>query len=105
MKYTSNAEAVAKAANRAVYEVLGDFARDAVAKAKANAPVGKTGRVKDSIGCRFSTGKAYVGSTWYIARFQELGTVHQKAKPFLKPAVMSAYPKVKANLKSKLENA
>lgn len=109
VKFESNADEIMKKVNSAVYEVLGDFAADAVAKAKANAPKGETGKVEDSISARFARGIAFVGSDYFVARLLETGYTHRSgkhiaAKPFIKPAVLSASQKVKANIKSKLEN-
>ncbi len=108
--FKSNTDEVMKKVNCAVYDVLGEFAADAVAKAKVNAPKGETGKVESSISARFARGVAFVGSDYFVSRLIETGYTHRSgkhiaAKPFIKPAVMAAYPKAKTNLKSKLENA
>lgn len=68
------------------------------AAAKANAPNGSTGNLKSSIVAKVSVTKSkvavtigsvagfYKGDKFYLA-FNELGTRHQPAKPFLRPAL------------------
>ena len=56
--------------------------------AKKLAPV-DTGNLRNSITHEVDDGEpaAYVGTNVEYAPYQELGTIHMKAQPFLKPAV------------------
>ncbi len=57
-------------------------------QAKANAPV-RTGRLKNSINSRVQGDVAIVGTNVEYATHVEYGTKHQKAQPYMRPALDS----------------
>lgn len=74
--------------------VVTDSARDIEGEAKARVRV-DSGKTRDSI--RIETKDsgltAAIGSSYPNARFEEMGTVHKAAKPFLFPAFEVVRPK------------
>lgn len=67
---------------------LSDTAQAVAAEARARAPRGETGKLKDSITSELIEGgaAAIIAADIWRAHFTEFGTVHADAKPFLFPA-------------------
>ena len=76
---------------------------------KANAPVGATGDLRDSIGVTFygdgrSGGmSAVVGPTVRYGLYQERGTAKMAAQPFAGPALQAVDPRFTAGITAALE--
>lgn len=82
-----NREAIANAIDRALVAALEEIGLVAEGYAKRACPV-DTGRLRNSITHIVDEGTRHViiGTNVEYAQYVELGTVHQKAQPFLKPA-------------------
>lgn len=76
-------------------------------EAKARAPVGESGEVKESIYTKYrELGlQATIGSGYYVARFHEFGTVKMNATPFINPAFQLVRPKYLRRLAEALDTA
>lgn len=73
--------------------------------AKKLAPV-DTGNLRNSITHTVDDGEpaAYIGTNVEYAPYQELGTIHMKAQPFLKPAVNDHKDEYRKILENSLKN-
>ena len=73
--------------------------------AKKLAPV-DTGNLRNSITHDVDDGEpaAYIGTNVEYATYQELGTIHMKAQPFLKPAVNDHKDEYRKIIENELKN-
>lgn len=87
-------------------DVVRESAEDMEGEAKGRAPV-LTGTTRDAIKIIYRDGglSATVGTKYFVARFQEFGTIHQPAQPFLNPAFEIVRPKYLARLAVALNKA
>lgn len=88
IKFTDNSEEVLEAMQQAALRALEKCGLTAEGYAKKLAPV-DTGNLRNSITHQVDDGEhaAYIGTNVEYAPYQELGTIHMAAQPFLKPAV------------------
>lgn len=82
-----NAAAIEKALSKAMIAALEETGLLAEGYAKKKCPV-DTGRLRNSITHELSAGEnaVYIGTNVEYARAVEMGTRHQKAQPYLRPA-------------------
>lgn len=94
-----NREAIANAIDRALVAALEEVGLVAEGYAKRACPV-DTGRLRNSITHIVDEGTRHViiGTDVEYAAYVELGTRHQKAQPFLKPAANDHYSTYKGIL-------
>jgi HK97 gp10 family phage protein len=71
----------------ATLELAKHLAEDVAAEARSNAPV-RTGHLRDSISVEVDGDTVIVQASADYAGYVELGTRHQRAEPFLMPALM-----------------
>lgn len=81
----SHVEDVKKYTAEAIERALESVGITAEAYAKLNCPV-DTGRLRNSITHVVDDKAVYIGTNVEYAGYVELGTRHQKAQPYLKPA-------------------
>ena len=88
IKFTDNSKEVSDNIKAALLRGLEKCGMVAEGYAKKLAPV-DTGNLRNSITHEVDNGEpaAYIGTNVEYAPYQELGTIHIKAQPFLKPAV------------------
>ena len=100
-----NAKAVAGALNEAVAKALEEIGLVAEGYAKKACPV-DTGRLRNSIThvTRPSEKAVYIGTDVEYGPYVELGTRHNGAQPFLRPAATEHQAKYEAILKKNLQN-
>ncbi|MEQ1614483.1 MAG: hypothetical protein ABL904_17180 [Hyphomicrobiaceae bacterium] len=70
------------------------------------APFRKSGKLEDSIGG--GVGKDLTGTVWcrkFYGRFYEFGSRHQRAKPFMRPALIGARSRIAALLRQAVVDA
>lgn len=100
-----NAKAVAAALDKAVAKALEEIGLTAEGYAKKACPV-DTGRLRNSIThvTRPSEKAVYVGTNVEYGPYVELGTRHNGAQPFLRPAATEHQSKYEAILEKNLKN-
>ena len=88
VQFTDNSKEIIEAMQKATVRALEKCGLTAEGYAKKLAPV-DTGNLRNSITHDVDDGEpaAYIGTNVEYAPYQELGTIHMKAQPFLKPAV------------------
>ena len=88
VQFTDNSKEIIEAMQQATVRALEKCGLTAEGYAKKLAPV-DTGNLRNSITHDVDDGEqaAYIGTNVEYAPYQELGTIHMKAQPFLKPAV------------------
>ena len=88
IQFTDNSKEVSEDIKAALLRGLETCGLVAEGYAKKLAPV-DTGNLRNSITHEVDDGDpaAYIGTNVEYAPYQELGTIHMKAQPFLKPAV------------------
>jgi HK97 gp10 family phage protein len=99
------------AATRVGKNTMRSGARVIVRHAKARAPVGKTGRLKNSIKVVEQTREqrlagivtAYAGTRLFYGRLLELGTSRMAPKAFLRPAADENGPAIRAKMEEILQ--
>lgn len=91
---TERAEKIARGVAKAGEEVCDE--------AKANAPVGETGRLHDSITSKAEGNTAIIGTNVEYAMYQELGTYKMHAKPYLVPALLNKAEKARQIIEDEL---
>lgn len=100
-----NSAKVAQAINKALAKGLTEIGMLAEGYAKKACPV-DTGRLRNSITymVRPSESAVYIGTNVEYASYVELGTRHQKAQPYLKPAAQDHGKEYWQVLKEALKN-
>ena len=88
VQFTDNSKEIIEAMQQATVRALEKCGLTAEGYAKKLAPV-DTGNLRNSITHDVDDGEtaAYIGTNVEYAPYQELGTIHIKAQPFLKPSV------------------
>ena len=88
VQITDNSKEIIEDMQQATVRALEKCGLTAEGYAKKLAPV-DTGNLRNSITHDVDDGEpaAYIGTNVEYAPYQELGTIHIKAQPFLKPAV------------------
>ena len=88
IKFTDNSKEVLEAMQQSAVRALEKCGLTAEGSAKKLCPV-DTGNLRNSITHEVDEEEpaAYIGTNVEYAPYQELGTIHMKAQPFLKPAV------------------
>ena len=88
VQITDNSKEIIEDMQQATVRALEKCGLTAEGYAKKLAPV-DTGNLRNSITHEVDDGDpaAYIGTNVEYAPYQELGTIHMKAQPFLKPAV------------------
>ena len=88
VQFTDNSKEIIEAMQQATVRSLEKCGLTAEGYAKKLAPV-DTGNLRNSITHTVDEEEpaAYIGTNVEYAPYQELGTIHMKAQPFLKPAV------------------
>jgi HK97 gp10 family phage protein len=74
------------------HELLEDAAEAVAEEARANVPVGATGKLRDSIVTKVEKERALVLVKKFYGLFLEFGTVKMAARPFLTPAAEKMRP-------------
>lgn len=103
-KIIDHTNEILKATNEGLYNALDIIGAKAADYAAAKAPK-DTGRLQNSLTHEVSMIEkaVYVGSNVEYAPFVEYGTVLQKAKPYLKPAIERHLGEYKKILESELK--
>lgn len=98
-------------------EVVRESAEEMEGEAKVRAPISEpgskgpdrepSGSTRDAIKIIYRDGglAATIGTRYYVARFNEFGTVNMPAQPFLNPAFQIVRPKYLASLTIALNKA
>ena len=105
IKFTDNSKEVLEAMQQAAVRALETCGLVAEGYAKKLAPV-DTGNLRNSITRTVDDGEpaAYIGTNVEYALYQELGTIHMKAQPFLKPAVADHANEYRKIIENELKN-
>ena len=100
-----NSKEVSEAIKSALLKGLETCGLLAEGYAKKLAPV-DTGNLRNSITHDVDDGEpsAYIGTNVEYATYQELGTIHMKAQPFLKPAVNDHKDEYRKIIENELKN-
>ena len=103
--YKDNSKEVSENIKAALLRGLETCGLVAEGYAKKLAPV-DTGNLRNSITHTVDDGEpaAYIGTNVEYAPYQELGTIHMKAHPFLKPAVNDHKDEYRKILENSLKN-
>ena len=103
--YKDNSKEVSEAIKSALLKGLETCGLVAEGYAKKLAPV-DTGNLRNSITHEVDDGEpaAYIGTNVEYAPYQELGTIHMKAQPFLKPAVADHANEYRKIIENELKN-
>ena len=105
IKFTDNSKEVSESIKSALLKGLETCGLVAEGYAKKLAPV-DTGNLRNSITHTVDDGDlaAYIGTNVEYAPYQELGTIHMKAQPFLKPAVADHANEYRKIIENELKN-
>lgn len=105
IKFTDNSKEVSEDIKAALLRGLETCGLVAEGYAKKLAPV-DTGNLRNSITHDVDDGEpaAYIGTNVEYAPYQELGTVHMVAHPFLKPAVADHANEYRKIIENELKN-
>ena len=105
IQFTDNSKEVSESIKSALLKGLETCGLVAEGYAKKLAPV-DTGNLRNSITHDVDDGEpaAYIGTNVEYAPYQELGTIHMKAKPFLKPAVADHANEYRKIIENELKN-
>ncbi len=105
VKFTDNSKEVLEAMQHTAVRALEKCGLTAEGYAKKLCPV-DTGNLRNSITHEVSESEqaVYIGSTVEYAAYVELGTIKQKAQPYLKPAVADHGKTYRKILESELKN-
>ena len=105
IQFTDNSKEVLESMQQAVVRALETCGLVAEGYAKKLAPV-DTGNLRNSITHEVDDGEpaAYIGTNVEYAPYQELGTIHMKAQPFLKPAVAANANTYRKIIEKELKN-
>ena len=105
VQFTDNSKEIIEAMQQATVRALEKCGLTAEGYAKKLAPV-DTGNLRNSITHDVDDGEpaAYIGTNVEYAPYQELGTIHMKAQPFLKPAVAANANTYRKIIENELKN-
>ena len=105
IKFTDNSKEVSDNIKAALLRGMETCGLVAEGYAKKLAPV-DTGNLRNSITHDVDDGEpaAYIGTNVEYAPYQELGTIHMKAQPFLKPAVNDHKDEYRKIIENELKN-
>ena len=105
VQFTDNSKEIIEAIQQATVRALEKCGLTAEGYAKKLAPV-DTGNLRNSITHEVDDGEpaAYIGTNVEYAPYVCLGTIHMKAKPFLKPAVNDHKDEYRKILENSLKN-
>ena len=105
IKFTDNSKEVSEKIKKALLRWLETCGLVAEGYAKKLAPV-DTGNLRNSITHQVDDGEpaAYIGTNVEYAPYQELGTIHIKAQPFLKPSVADHANEFRKIFENELKN-
>ena len=105
IKFTDNSKEVSEKIKKALLRGLETCGLVAEGYAKKLAPV-DTGNLRNSITHEVDDGEpaVYIGTNVEYAPYQELGTIHIKAQPFLKPAVADHSNTYRKIIENELKN-
>ena len=105
IQFTDNSKEVSEAIKSALLKGLETCGLVAEGYAKKLAPV-DTGNLRNSITHTVDDGEpaAYIGTNVEYAPYQELGTIHMKAQPFLKPSVADHANEYRKIIEKELKN-
>ena len=106
IEVTDNSDMVVKGISQAISTALEEIGMLAEGYAKKACPV-DTGRLRNSITHQMgSDGRSvYIGTNVEYAPHVELGTRHQQAQPFLRPAAQDHSNQYRQVLKARMESA
>lgn len=105
IQFTDNSKEVSEEIKAALLRGLETCGLVAEGYAKKLAPV-DTGNLRNSITHTVDEDEpaAYIGTNVEYAPYQELGTIHMKAQPFLKPAVADHASEYRKIIENELKN-
>lgn len=105
IKFTDNSKEVSEDIKSALLRGMETCGLVAEGYAKKLAPV-DTGNLRNSITHDVDDGEpsAYIGTNVEYAPYQELGTIHMKSQPFLKPAVADHANEYRKIIENELKN-
>ena len=105
VQFTDNSKEIIEAMQQATVRALEKCGLTAEGYAKKLAPV-DTGNLRNSITHEVDDGEsaAYIGTNVEYAPYQELGTIHMAAQPFLKPAVADHANEFRKIFENELKN-
>ena len=105
VQFTDNSKQIIEAMQQATVRSLEKCGLTAEGYAKKLAPV-DTGNLRNSITHDVDEEEpaAYIGTNVEYAPYQELGTIHMKAQPFLKPAVADHASEYRKIIENELKN-
>ena len=105
VEVTDNSDMVVKDISQAISSALEEIGMLAEGYAKRACPV-DTGRLRNSITHQVDSGdrSVYIGTNVEYAPHVELGTRHQQAQPYLRPAATNHASQYRQVLKSHMEN-
>ena len=105
IQFTDNSKEVSEDIKAALLRGLETCGLVAEGYAKKLAPV-DTGNLRNSITHDLDDGEpaAYIGTNVEYAPYQELGTIHMAAQPFLKPAVAANANTYRKIIEDELKN-
>lgn len=106
VEVTDNSDMVVKDISQAISTALEEIGMLAEGYAKRACPV-DTGRLRNSITHQMGSERrsVYIGTNVEYAPHVELGTRHQQAQPYLRPAAQDHSSQYRQVLKSHMENA
>ena len=106
VQFTDNSDKVLSEFEQAIARALERIGSQAEGYAKDLCPV-DTGRLRNSITNKVeeSEESVYIGTNVEYASFVELGTVKQKAQPYLKPAVANHAKTYENIIKDEMKNS
>ena len=105
VQFTDNSKEIIEAMQQATVRALEKCGLTAEGYAKKLAPV-DTGNLRNSITHEVDDGESavYIGTNVEYAPYQELGTIHIKAQPFLKPAAADHANEYRKIIENELKN-
>ena len=105
VQFTDNSKEIIEAMQQATVRALEKCGLTAEGYAKKLAPV-DTGNLRNSITHEVDDGESavYIGTNVEYAPYQELGTIHMAANPFLKPAVADHANEYRKIIEKELKN-
>ena len=105
VQFTDNSKEIIEAIQQATVRAMETCGLVAEGYAKKLAPV-DTGNLRNSITHDVDDGEpaAYIGTNVEYAPYQELGTIHMAAQPFLKPAVADHAKEYRKIIENELKN-
>lgn len=106
IEVTDNSDMIVKDIDLAISAALEEIGMLAEGYAKRACPV-DTGRLRNSITHQMGSDErsVYIGTNVEYAPHVELGTRHQQAQPFLRPAAQNHSNQYRNVLKKRMENA